>query len=237
MENQRTPLVLAHRGASYDLLDNSRAAFEKAVGLGCDGAELDVRATSDGQIAVIHDATVKGFGAVAEHTFQALNEALGGELLQLEQALDVLNGLFVNIEIKSDPKEAGWVPAELTSRLLAKFLSGFETRSTYLVSSFSERAVEVFADLAPGFAIGLLANIGSDFIARCHAAKELGANYILPHHSSLDPKLVKEAHDLGLGVITWTVDQPERVVEVARCQVDGIITNRIDVAIQALKTF
>lgn len=234
MDFQKRPLVLAHRGASHMRVDNSRSAFEAAIAPGCDGVELDVRATSDGLLAVTHAATVKGYGAVAEHTFNGLNRALEGELLQLEQALDILEGLTVNIEIKSDPKEIGWVPAELTSRLLAKFLSGYSTKSTYIVSSFSVRALEVFADLAPGFAIGLLANIGSDLIGRCHVATEIGANYILPHHSGVNADIVKEAHALGLGVITWTVDQSERAVDVAKCLVDGIITNRIDVVINAL---
>lgn len=234
MDNQKRPLVLGHRGASYLKLDNSRDAFEAAVSEKADGVELDVRATSDGILAVIHDPAIKGFGAVVEHTFDNVNRATGFELLRLEQALEILEGMFIDIEIKSDPKEAGWVPSELTSRLLAKFLSGYETKSTLVVTSFSERAVQVFSDLAPDVPIGLLGNIGSDFVSRCHAAREMGANYVLPHHSCIDSRTVKEAHDLGLGVIVWTVDSRERISAMARCHVDGIITNRVDVALSVL---
>lgn len=236
VNSMKRPMILGHRGASFGRIDNSRDAFENVAPLGGDGAELDVRATSDGVLAVIHDPVVKGFGAVAEHTFKRLDDALGNTLIRLEEALEVLDGMVVDIEIKSDPKEVGWVPSELTSRLLARYLSGYSGKSSIFVSSFSERALKVFSDLAPGVQLGLLGSIGSEFLSRCHIACELGANYVLPHHSSLDSASVKEAHELGLGVVTWTVDLPARVVELAECQVDGIITNRVDIAHSSLGT-
>lgn len=234
MTNQKRPMILGHRGASFGRVDNSREAFESIAPEGGDGAELDVRATSDGVLAVIHDPVIRGYGAVAEHSFEEISKAMGGGLLRLSDALEILNGQFVDIEIKSDPKEVGWVPSELTSRLLAKELSNYGGSSRLMVSSFSIRALEVFSNLAPDFPIGLLTSIGSDTVALCHAATEMGANYILPHHSSLDGQVLKDAHELGLGVIAWTVDLNERVSTLAKLGIDGIITNKVEAAVAVL---
>ncbi len=228
------PLILGHRGASFGRVDNSPEAFANVKILGGDGAELDVRATSDGVLAVVHDPVIKNFGAVAEHTFKSLSSATGPNLVRLEEALEMLDGQVVDIEIKSDPKEVGWAPSELTSRLLARLLKDYAGSASIFVTSFSERALEIFSGLAPEMALGLLGTIGSDMALRCHAAVSLGANYVLPHHSGIDGEGVREAHELGLGVVAWTVDTAERVVELAECGVDGIITNRIDLARSAL---
>ena len=228
------PLILGHRGASFGRVDNSLDAFANVKVLGGDGAELDVRATSDGVLAVMHDPVIKNFGAVAEHTFKSLSSATGPSLVRLEEALEVLDGQVVDIEIKSDPKEIGWVPSELTSRLLARILKDYVGSASVFVTSFSERALEIFSGLAPEIALGLLGTIGSDMASRCHVAVSLGANYVVPHHSGISAQGVREAHELGLGVVAWTVDTAERVVELADFGVDVVITNRIDLACSAL---
>jgi glycerophosphoryl diester phosphodiesterase len=51
------PRIVAHRGASAEMPENTMAAFRRAWDLGVEGIELDVRLSSDGQVVVIHDAT------------------------------------------------------------------------------------------------------------------------------------------------------------------------------------
>ena len=55
-----------------------------------------------------------------------------------------------------------------------------------------------------------------------------------PHHAFVNEDLVRIAHDAGLAVNTWTVDDPERIRWLADLGVDGIITNVPDVALAAL---
>lgn len=50
-----TPLVIAHRGASWDEPENTLPAFRRAIELGADYVELDVHATRDGRLVVVHD--------------------------------------------------------------------------------------------------------------------------------------------------------------------------------------
>ena len=70
------PVVTAHRGFSGRYPENTLLAFEKAVELGVDIVEFDVRATSDGELVIIHDAlldrTTDGSGSVSSHTLADL---------------------------------------------------------------------------------------------------------------------------------------------------------------------
>lgn len=74
--------VFAHRGNSAHAPENTMEAFRQAIALGVDGIELDVRATADGQIVVIHDPTVNrttsGGGAVAELTLAQVQQLDAG---------------------------------------------------------------------------------------------------------------------------------------------------------------
>src|SRR5579864_2133877 len=54
-QNDSRPLVIAHRGASWDLPENTLPAFERAIEVGADYVELDVHADRDGRLVVTHD--------------------------------------------------------------------------------------------------------------------------------------------------------------------------------------
>src|SRR5438445_13848503 len=66
----RLPAAISHRGANRVAPENTLPAFEAAIALGCDYVEIDVRATRDGQLVLVHDRTVDGktdgAGSVAE---------------------------------------------------------------------------------------------------------------------------------------------------------------------------
>lgn len=84
-------LVIAHRGASAERPEQTRAAYALALAQGADGLECDVRLTADGHVVCFHDATVDrtlgGTGAVADLTLAQLRERGGDELLTLDELL------------------------------------------------------------------------------------------------------------------------------------------------------
>jgi len=95
-------LVVAHRGASAELPENSLAAFERAVDLGADFVELDVHANAAGQLVVTHDPT-----------------ASGREYPSLEQALDLMRGrIGVMVELKTPRRYRRHEVVARTVRLL-----------------------------------------------------------------------------------------------------------------------
>ncbi len=97
-------LVIAHRGAWDPAPQNSIAAFERAVELGADGFELDVRRTADGRLVVIHDQRI-GVTPVGRLTAEALRERLApGQAPDLDDVLAALSPrrALVDVELKED---------------------------------------------------------------------------------------------------------------------------------------
>lgn len=96
--------VFAHRGCHGVPApgENTLEAFAAARRAGADGVELDVRATSDGALAVRHGRLVPGLGDVTNISAAELPE----DVPLLDDALDACSGMRVNVEIKGGPEEA-----------------------------------------------------------------------------------------------------------------------------------
>src|SRR6202044_3667286 len=100
--------------------------------LGADGVELDVRLTSDGALAVLHDASIAGLGLVADLTVAELP----AHVPLLADALAVCDGLVVNVEIKNDPREPGHDAGETVAALTAEAIAEAGWTDRVIVSSF-----------------------------------------------------------------------------------------------------
>ena len=107
--------VVAHRGFSGKYPENTEVAFLKAIGIGVDMIELDVRLSLDRALIVIHDATVDrtsdGTGRVSQMTRSEIKELDAGgwfdeefeglRFLTLDEALDLIGGSArLNVELK-----------------------------------------------------------------------------------------------------------------------------------------
>jgi glycerophosphoryl diester phosphodiesterase len=97
------PLVIAHRGASAIAVENTRAALERALELGADGVEIDIRITGDGVAVVAHDPDLRRLArselAVAVTPLAKLRAAFA-DLLTLDEALALLPDRAVVLDIK-----------------------------------------------------------------------------------------------------------------------------------------
>ncbi len=128
--------------------ENTIAAFRAASEIGADAVELDVRRTADGVLVVHHDALVPtGDGS---HPIDDLDLArLPTHVPTLGAALDACTGMWVNVEIKNDPREAGFdatdsIADETIAHLLAR-----GTDARWLISSFRIETVDRCRALAP----------------------------------------------------------------------------------------
>ena len=107
--SQRRPLVIAHRGASGYLPENTLPAYERAVAQNADMIEIDLHRTCDGAIVVAHDADLTGLGGRGEIADVTLSEvrtldAGGGECVPtLDEVLEhALVSTLVPIEWVED---------------------------------------------------------------------------------------------------------------------------------------
>jgi len=213
-------LVLAHRGANRLAPENTVPAMREAVDRGADGVELDVHRTADDVLVVRHDAETP-IGLLGESTAAELARALP-DVPTLAAVLDVCRGRLVNVEIKDpDPRAA-----EAVVDLLAARSTG--SPDDVLVSSFDLATVDRVRELAPELPTGFL-SFGLDPHAALVIALEHGHAAVHPDVWTLvnvDVEMfVTRAHDLGLRVNVWTVNDVAQVERLRDADVDAVITD------------
>ncbi|MDH4148771.1 MAG: glycerophosphodiester phosphodiesterase [Acidimicrobiia bacterium] len=225
-------LVIAHRGASHAARENTIEAFELARALGADGVELDVRVSADGGLAVHHDAHLADGRAIGDLRF----DELPPHVPSLGDALAACAGMVVNIELKNDPREASFrPPAELAARLgatLAPLVA--PAAASLLISSFHRPTVDALAEATPGRRSALLVERGLLDAAFLASLADAGHVALNAGDVLVDAVLVDAVHVAGLELYVWTVDSPVRIAELGGWGVDGVISNRPDVARAAL---
>ncbi|CAN5861096.1 glycerophosphodiester phosphodiesterase [soil metagenome] len=218
--------VVAHRGASAAFGDNTLAAFQGAADLGADAVELDVRRTADGALAVHHDAHLADGRALVE----VAAAELPSHGCLLAEALAACGPLVVNVEIKNLPNEPDFDETEAVAGAVVDLVSEVAMQDRVLVSSFSLRTIDRVRELAPDLATAWLVYQVASVEETVARTLRHGHRTLHPWVEVLDRALVETAHDAGLVVNTWTVDDPFRMQELIDLGVDGIITNVPDVA-------
>ena len=101
-----------------------------------------------------------------------------------------------------------------------------------IYSSFNHYSLQQMKKIAPSAKIGLLYELG--MVDPWVYANYVGAHAIHPHYYVIMalPETVQRCHENGVQVNVWTVDDPEAVRQMLLCGVDGIITNRPDIAVK-----
>jgi glycerophosphoryl diester phosphodiesterase len=223
-------LVIAHRGASVACPENTIAAFERAVAMGADMIELDVRRCGDDHLVIHHDRHLPD-GRAIRTTARA---ALPSDIPDLASALDACAGAAVNIEIKSDETDddAGEPGPDAVVRVTERVAAELERRGPddrWLISSFDPGTVTACRALLSNVPTALLTTTANAADAQ-RAARD-GHVAIHPWDPAVDESFVRTAHGLGLAVNVWTCDDPDRMRVLIGWGVDGICTNVPDIAI------
>jgi glycerophosphoryl diester phosphodiesterase len=217
-------LRIGHRGARAYAPENTISSFKKAIEIGVDAIELDVRKTKDNRLVVIHDADVKrttnGKGLVSELTLEEIKgfSAEGGEKIPtLEEALDFLKKkVKVFIELKEEGIEKQ-VLSIVQERGLEK---------NVVIVSFLEDALKKVRELDNDICTGLIYATHRNPV---ETAIELKASYLLALYRFTHSANVQKAHENGLKIIVWTINNPEEVKEYAKKGVDGIASDKPDI--------
>jgi len=209
------PRAIAHRGDWRECRENTLAAFAAAARAGADMIEVDVRRTSDGAAAIVHDATLDRVwgvpGAVAELTLDALRQV--GEIPTLPEVLGAID-LPVMIDFEQadvvEPALEAVVAADALDRVV---FAGGNVQGHRRVRALAPRARIAFSwtgDAAPKAVFD-----------------ELAAEFSNPCFEHVDERLVAETHARGLRLSTWTVDDVQTMAHLLDLGVDAVITNEI----------
>ena len=234
------PRVFAHRGLHTRHPENTRGAFAAALAIGVTHIETDVVASRDGIAMIAHDLKldrVAGLrGRVGDFTAAELADVdLGGEgFVTLREVLTELPSARFNIDVK-DHRAIADVVAAITET---------NSHDRVLVSSFS--ATRRRAALA-GLPTVASSASSTEFV-RILAATRLGITPPLPRIqalqipssaygiSTITPTLVQKYHQLGLEVHVWTVNDEAEMRQLIDLGVDGIVTDRADIAMRVLRS-
>jgi glycerophosphoryl diester phosphodiesterase len=225
-------LVIGHRGASLAHPENTLDALAGAAAQGAHGVEVDLRRTADGAVVLRHDATLPDGRLVV-----ALDRAeLPGWVPDLHDVLDACAGFeVVNLEIKNWPGDPDFDAAESVANAVIEALDARPAmRSRVLVSSFHLPTIDRIHQLDPGVATGWLTINLADPAPMIDALAERRHRAVHPHVAFVDAELVARAHQAGLQVNVWTVDDPATIQVLHAMGVDAVITNVPEVAVSAL---
>ena len=199
-------LIYAHRGASSDFTEGSKAAYEGALAQGADGFECDVRLTKDKQIICYHDADTKRLSGIdlkiantlSSELNQKINPYYFTELLEL--AISKKKDLV--IETKHPVPTGGLIEKELNKLITNKASQIQKSGIRVLLISFSYLAT--LRNKKSGFQSGLLIN--KKIMALFNTAQVIAANIEIVKK---DHSFVLNQQKRGKKVIVWTVNNQD----------------------------
>lgn len=230
------PLLLAHRGASAYAPENTLAAFRLAMQQGAHGVELDVKLSADGEMVVMHDASVdrttNGSGKVKEMPLAALRElrAPGRFADQypdepIPTLLEVLESLghqaIINIELTNYSSPRDHLP-----ELAANLVDRLGMQANVLFSSFLPANLQRVRRILPQARVAVLALQGlAGWPGRGWIGRRAAPEILHPHHADITPALVQREHARGRRVHAWTVNSSAEARALLLMGVDGLISD------------
>lgn len=257
--NVASVAVIAHRGGGALYPENTVAAFRNAVRLGVDALELDIHATSDGEIVVSHDPTIErtteGAGYISRLTAAELGEfdagywwqppssppgseeyparGKGHKIPTLKKLFDEFPQMPMVIDIKQRAPDITGPFAEL--------IRTYERERFTYVGSFHSDTLRRFRRTAPAVPTCLY----RAEVKRLVYGAAFRVGWLMPMRgqmASVPPRsggreiingrFVSAAHRRGIAVSVWTIDSVSEAERLASLGVDSIVTDRPDLMLE-----
>jgi len=225
-------MIIAHRGVSFNLPENSLPAFENSWSLGVDGIEGDFHLTKDGVIVCIHDEDTKRVcnitKVVSHSTIEDLkqldlqykgNENLNFKIPTLDEVLQTIpNGKQIYIEIKCG--------VEIISPLLNQLSESNLNIHNVVIISFDTQVIKVLRDSQPQYKSLLLYSCedNRDTDELIADAMKINANGISTDNET-SQLMVEKIISSGLEYHSWTIDDPEVARQLIQWGASSITTN------------
>jgi len=240
LANNAQTKVIAHRGFSDIAPENTLVAFQKAIEIKADYFELDVHQTKDSVLVVIHDKTVNRTssnhktGKVSELDYSEIlgvrvgyskkfNHQFPDEKIPtLKEALQLAKGkIKVCVELKAD----GIVNE------VDKLIRELDMVEEVIIFAFNDKSLLKIKKLNPKFKTLLLRNYAN--LKTLDLVKNINANAIgVGYDTKITKEFILYAHKNNIEVFKWTVNKEQQMKELIALNIDGIITNKPDLALK-----
>ena len=236
------PLVISHRTQMGTMPENTLAGIDAAFAGGADGVEIDVRATADGALVLLHDATLERTAGddrtLAELTLEELRalelldpfgDAGPQPIPTLDETLTCVDGRgLLVIELKEPGLEERVAAAVRAHRAV----------DWSWIWSFQPAVVQAARAALPEVPAWLTCSAASPAplgdVDPFEFAPRIGAAGVSVQHVQATPALMDRARRRGLLVATWTVNEPDDLARVRDAGVDAICGDFPDRTLSAL---
>ncbi|WP_308493884.1 glycerophosphodiester phosphodiesterase family protein [Microbacterium terrisoli] len=244
------PRVLAHRGfvsaqsAADGVVENSFAAVAAAHAIGATYVESDCHLTADGEVVLFHDADLhrvtgdpRPIASVRLAELEDLMAERGG-LITLRQALESFPTVRFNLDVKADAAAApaGRLVAAHAQRVLLTSFS--DVRRRRALAAAHHEGGEPATSGGRSTIARIVAAVAAHLPGAAHSAWDDVDALQIPERQGrlrlLTPRLLDAAHERGVEVHVWTVDDPAEMARLLDLGVDGIVTDRADAGLDLL---
>ena len=247
------PLVFAHRGGSRLAPENTLAAFDRGAREGADGLELDVHLSADGAVVVCHDAridrTTDGKGAIGDLTAGELARVDAGfhfvgpdghhpfrgqgfGIPTLREVLTRYPDKPLIVELKDDTPRLAEAVLHLVRRARAIERVCLGSFHLPVLRRIRELEPKVATSAGPWEVRMALYRSWIRLFPRRVPYRALQVPERREATHIVTPSFVRGAHRAGVPVHVWVVDAAEDIRRLLSWGVDGIITDRPDVAVR-----
>ena len=232
-------MVMAHRGYSNAAPENTMPAFEKAYEIGVNSIELDVQMTKDGEIIVMHDDNLKRTTGVDKNVWEVTydeikdldngsffsKEYAGTKIPTLEEAIRFCKGrMYINIEIKRNGHDEG-----IEDRVV-EIIRANDFQSECDITSQDYDTLKSVREKYPDIMLAYTSVIGIGDVQNLDACDILS---IQETFATFDT--VEALHRQGKRVFVWTVNEQETMERLIGLNVDAILTNDPQLALDTIK--
>ncbi|MEY9979581.1 glycerophosphoryl diester phosphodiesterase membrane domain-containing protein [Lysinibacillus sp. RC79] len=227
--------IIAHRGYTKGNVENTISGLVSAASAGADLIEIDIQQTEDGQFVVFHDQTLRRLtgknGVIANMTLGELKtltihaNGFNDKISSLDDFIEVAKTLNVSllIELKVHGKETEDILPKLVEKLKA-----YKVLDTYYVQSSDPQMMTQLKKLAPNLRVGIVytLNIGP---------MDETVDFISLEESWVTDQLIAEVKQQKIDLFVWTLNKDRSLQEFIRKNVNGVITDLPDIALDIRK--
>jgi glycerophosphoryl diester phosphodiesterase len=203
-------MTVAHRGASMHERENTIEAFKKAIELGAEMIEFDVRKSADGVLIVHHDATIRGRLLRQMSYEEILVKYPERKVATLEAVLACIDHrAMLNVEVKEP---------DLGEEVVKMLQRSYESHE-YVITSYQDSVLETVRRIAPDVCTGLI--LGSPVRSKSlvghlrdldpwERLSRVGADFLSVHYVLADLSILRGARKRGIPLMIWTVNSQRR---------------------------
>ncbi len=214
-------LRIGHRGAGGHAPENTLAAIERGIALHSHLVEFDIRATSDGQLVLLHDATLdrttNGHGAIADQIWNDVKQLTGGNGQHLPILADALRTTSGRIGVMIEIKTEG-IATQVCRTVREVQLSGPVIYASFL----HDELLAIRRENPQAQTMALIEGVP---VNRTAFATDAQATHVGVAFETLTPSFLKALHNRALRVFVYTVNEPADIQTAKAMGVDGIISD------------